>query len=86
MADAADSMIVACRAARWYAQHSASAALTRAGDQPSRDEPKNLKPSCLGKVEMLSEVDGALNGELSFGSSIFPGLNAPHHFTTSIDI
>ena len=57
----------------------------RVGDQPSRDEPIYSKP-CLGKVETLSVVDGGLRGELFDGNMIFPGLNMPWHFPTSIGI
>ena len=40
----------------------------------------------LRKVELLSEVDGVLGGELSVGSMISPGLNMPRHSTTCTDI
>ncbi len=86
LAHAADSSSSARSAASCHAQASALAALIRAGDQPSRDELITVRFLYLSKVELLSEVDGVLGGELSVGSMISPGLNMPRHSTTCTDI
>ena len=77
LAHAADSSSSIRSAASWIAQASASAALVRAGDQPSRDEPVILRLSYLSAVELVSEVGGALGGGLSIASIISSGLNMP---------
>ena len=78
LAHAANSSSSIRSAASWIAQASASAALIRAGDQPSRDEPVILRLSYLSAVELVSEIGGALGGGLSLSKGdISPGLNMP---------